>query len=236
MMLTRLILFSFLSALVYGQISESNTVDNYTIPALYAELGIDHQLDWEVFCLAMLGYNRLVDKNIITNASKLTIIDFSKASTEERLFILDLRAKKIIRSSLVAHGKNSGWNYAKVFSNISGSLTSSLGFYMTTNTYYGKHGYSLKLRGMESSINDRAEKRAIVIHGANYVSRKFIDKYGRLGRSWGCPALPVDLASDIIDEIKDGTCLFIYAENGILVTNQDNSSLATTRRRNAFLA
>ena len=183
------------------------------INKIYEEIGIEKNLDWEIFKLSMIGFNRLQKNNFIQDESIITIIDFSKPSTEERFFVLDLENKKILHSSLVAHGKNSGWNIANEFSNKSGSLMSSLGFFLTSNTYYGKHGYSLRLKGLESPFNDKAEDRAIVIHKARYVSGEFINKNGRLGRSWGCPALPVENAVKIIDEIKSGTCLFIYAKN-----------------------
>lgn len=183
------------------------------INKIYEKIGIEKKLDWEIFKLSMIGFKRLQKNNLIQDESIITIIDFSKPSTEERLFVLDLENKKILYSSLVAHGKNSGWNMANEFSNKSGSLMSSIGFFLTSNTYYGKHGYSLKLKGLESPFNDKAEDRAIVIHKARYVSKKFIKKYGRLGRSWGCPALPVESAGKIIDGIKSGTCLFIYAKN-----------------------
>jgi len=164
-------------------------------------------------------YNKLQKEQVLKDESLITIIDFSKPSTEERLFVIDLTDKKILYSSLVAHGKNSGWNIPDKFSNISGSLMSSLGFFLTSDTYFGKHGYSLRLKGLESPFNDKAEDRAIVIHKARYVSRDFIKKYGRLGRSWGCPALPVKSARTIIDEIKSGTCLFIYAEDDEYLSN-----------------
>jgi hypothetical protein len=112
--------------------------------------------------------------------------------------------------SLVAHGKNSGVNYAESYSNQRYSNKSSLGFYVTGETYTGKHGYSLRLKGLESGINDNAYKRAIVIHPAKYVSREFINKFGRLGRSYGCPAIPLENHGEIINMIKGKTCLFIY--------------------------
>jgi len=180
---------------------------------LYEDIGIEKKLDWEIFKLSMIGFNRMQKEELIQDKSIISIIDFSKPSTEERLFVLDLENKQMLYSSLVAHGKNSGWDIANEFSNKSGSLMSSLGFFLTSDTYYGKHGYSLRLKGLESLINDRAEDRAIVIHKARYVSQEFIKKYGRLGRSWGCPALPVESAEKIIDEIKRGTCLFIYAKD-----------------------
>ena len=186
---------------------------------VYLEMGIEEKLDWDVFRLSMIGFKNLEQNNNLMNSSIITIIDYSKPSTEERLFVIDLENKKILHSSLVAHGKNSGRNIANRFSNKSGSLMSSLGFFLTSETYYGKHGYSLRLIGLESQYNDKAIDRAIVIHKARYVSEDFIDKYGRLGRSWGCPALPVKNASDIINEIKDGTCLFIYGEDESYLEN-----------------
>jgi hypothetical protein len=199
-------------------ISKSPDIDEQ-IYKIYSEIGIEGKLDKDVFRLSMIGFNNLQKEKQLKNPSIITIIDYSKPSTTERLFVIDLENKKTLHTSLVAHGKNSGWEIADRFSNISGSLMSSLGFYLTDETYYGKHGYSLRLKGLESSFNDKAEDRAIVIHKAHYVSMDFIKKYGRLGRSWGCPALPVQSAHTIIDEIKSGTCLFIYAENDNYLEN-----------------
>jgi len=180
---------------------------------LYNETGLDTLISRDLFNLSIYGYNRLLENASIPNTSKLTIIDFSKASTEERFFVIDIDSRKLLFASHVAHGKNSGQQYAKNFSNMPGSLKSSLGFYITSNTYYGKHGYSLRLKGLESSFNGNAEDRAIVMHAANYVSENFIKDYGRLGRSWGCPALPQGISKQVIDKIKDGTCLFIFAND-----------------------
>ena len=176
---------------------------------IYTKSNLNDKLDFTVFNRAMIGYNsfNLVNKKI------LTLIDFSKPSTEERLFRIDVENRKLPFQTFVAHGKNSGVNIATQFSNRSGSLKSSLGFFITAETYYGKHGYSLKLDGMEKGINDNARKRAIVVHGAKYVSDDFIRKYNRLRRSWGCPAVSDDLSKEIIDLIKDGSCLFIYANS-----------------------
>ena len=110
------------------------------------------------------------------------------------------------------NGKNSGIYYAEEFSNKNRSLMSSPGFYSTAETYFGKHGYSLKLDGLEKEINDHARERAIVIHGASYVSEQFIETHGRIGRSWGCPALPIDLTKEVINLIKEGTCLYIHSK------------------------
>jgi len=148
--------------------------------------------------------------NADINDSLLTIIDFSKPSSEKRLFLIDFKNQRLLVNSLVAHGQNSGSLFAKTFSNRPKSHMSSLGLYITDHTYSGKHGYSLRLRGIDKGLNDKAYERAIVIHGANYVSEKYIKQVGRIGRSFGCPALPSQMNKEIIDLIKDGSCLYIY--------------------------
>jgi hypothetical protein len=182
---------------------EKNVLDIYT------KCNLKDELEFTVFNRAMIGYNSIS----LTNKKVITIIDFSKPSTEKRLFIIDVENRKLLYQTLVAHGKNSGVNIASQFSNRSGSLKSSLGFFRTAETYNGKHGYSLRLDGMEKGVNDNARKRAIVIHGAKYVNDEFINKYNRLGRSWGCPAISDQLSKEIIELIKDGSCLYIYANN-----------------------
>jgi hypothetical protein len=201
-----------LAGILSAQVNQTDPKIN-DIELLYNETGLDTLISRDLFNLSIYGYNRLLENASIPNTSKLTIIDFSKASTEERFFVIDIDSRKLLFASHVAHGKNSGRQYAKNFSNMPGSLKSSLGFYITSNTYYGKHGYSLRLKGLESSFNGNAEDRAIVMHAANYVSEKFIKDYGRLGRSWGCPALPQGISKQVIDKIKDGTCLFIFAND-----------------------
>lgn len=168
------------------------------------------QIGFDSFHQAFQGFMQLQDKHRDLNDSLLTLIDFSKPSTEERLFIIDLKNQRVVKSSLVAHGMGSGELYARSFSNIPKSHQSSLGFYITGPTYQGRHGYSLRLRGVEPGINDNAWKRAIVIHGAHYVGRDYISAYGRLGRSFGCPALPYEHNREIIQIIRQNTCLFIY--------------------------
>lgn len=159
---------------------------------------------------ALAGYASLLEKGKILKKDIITIVDFSKPSTEERLFVINLKNKKVMLKSLCAHGKNSGENWAQHFSNTAESNESSLGFYLTSETYSGAHGYSLKLDGQENGINDRARDRGVVMHGAEYVSNAFINAKGRLGRSQGCPALPLDKYEKVISMIKGGSCLFIY--------------------------
>lgn len=176
---------------------------------LYNEFDLQDSVDYTIFQSAIAGYNALDVKN----KDVVTLIDFTKPSTEKRLFVLDMKNKKVLISSLVSHGRNSGDNYAVSFSNVNGSHKSSLGFYETENTYNGKNGYSLILNGLEKGINDKAKERAIVIHGADYCEPSVIKSSGRLGRSFGCPALPRAINKKVIDAIKGGTLLFIYAKD-----------------------
>lgn len=176
---------------------------------LYHQMDIAGLVDYKAFEQAVIGYNKVQGrkKNI------LTLIDFTKPSTEERLYVLDMKNQKLLFSSYVSHGRNSGGNYATSFSNKSGSYKSSLGFYLTENTYQGKNGYSLVLNGLEKNINDKAKERAIVVHGAPYANPSVINSSGRLGRSLGCPALPLAVSEKIINTIKGGSLLYIYADN-----------------------
>ncbi len=168
---------------------------------------------------ALAGYEILVKDKSISRPDIITIIDFSLQSDKERLWVLDLKQGKVLFHCLVSHGRNSGELTAEKFSNIPGSYESSPGFYATGESYIGKHGLSLTLDGLESGINDKARARAIVIHGADYVSDEFIKSNGRLGRSLGCPAVPVDLSEHIIKTIKGGSCLFIYAPQPSYTSN-----------------
>ena len=161
--------------------------------------------------MAIAGYSRLKAEGRLSVPSVLTVIDYSLPSTAERLWVFDVNSGKLLYNCLVAHGRNSGELYATAFSNIPGSFTSSEGFYLTGDTYYGRHGLSLYLDGLEDGINHNARDRYIVIHSADYVTREFIKKHGRLGRSHGCPAIPPHKHKDIIRTIKGGSCLFIYA-------------------------
>lgn len=207
--LQKILLLTILSfAAVFN--TKSQATKNTEIHQLWLDCKLEKVLSFEIFDIAVAGYGKTDN---IKKRNIVTIIDFSKPSSVKRFFVIDLKNKKLLFNCLVAHGKNSGENSAESFSNLSGSLKSSLGFYLTAETYIGKHGYSMKLVGLEKGINDNARKREIVIHGAEYVSPEFIKKYGRLGRSWGCPAVPAELSKEIIDTISGGSCLFIYAVN-----------------------
>jgi hypothetical protein len=164
----------------------------------------------EVFTMAIQGWSKMKD-NLKTKV--LTVIDFSLPSTAKRMWIIDPEKGKVLLSSVVSHGRNSGDLMAKSFSNQPESYKSSIGFYKTAETYSGKHGYSLRLDGLEQGFNDQARNRAIVIHGADYAREEFAKSVGRLGRSLGCPALPSELSAKAIDLIKDGSLLFIFGKD-----------------------
>jgi len=179
------------------------------VKALYVNMQLESILKYEAFEQAMEGYTSLSAEN----KDILTIVDFSLPSTAKRMYVLDMKNRKLLFHTIVSHGKNSGDNYATSFSNRLNSYQSSLGFFLTENTYQGENGYSLVLNGLEEGINDQAKARAVVIHGADYCSEGVIASLGRLGRSYGCPALPRALTKPIINTIKEGSLLYIYAEN-----------------------
>ncbi|MBK8473037.1 MAG: murein L,D-transpeptidase catalytic domain family protein [Sphingobacteriales bacterium] len=185
------------------------------IKSLYDELNLQNKgLDFNVFRFAVPGYYNLLRENkIMPNRHRLAVADFRKPSQQKRLFIIDLASRRLLHQTWVAHGKNSGLVYAQKFSNEHSSLQSSLGFYKTDHTYSGQHGYSLYLDGMEEGFNDQARPRAIVMHGADYVTADYIAQHGRAGRSWGCPSVPFGEHTAIIDNLKSGNCLFIYSDD-----------------------
>ena len=193
------------------------TPDSTEAEKLFHAIGLDGKLNFEAFDLAMLGYENM--NMSFKNKDIITVIDFSLPSTDKRMYVIDLKNKKLLYHTIVSHGRNSGQKYATSFSNKHGSFQSSLGFYSTANTYQGGNGYSLVLNGLEKGINDQAKPRAVVIHGADYCSESVIKSTGRLGRSYGCPALPRHLNRSIINTIKDGSMLFIYAKNEQYLAN-----------------
>jgi len=150
-------------------------------------------------------------RGVSGNSDVLTVIDYSLPSTQPRLWVLDLARRKVLFHELVAHGAGSGDVYATHFSNVNDSRSTSLGLFLTADTYEGGNGYSLKLKGLDAGVNDLAEARHIVMHGAWYVSSEHAQQYGKLGRSWGCPALPLADAKLVIDTVKGGSFVFAYA-------------------------
>ena len=163
----------------------------------------------ETFIKAYEGYSALENQGKVKN-NILTIVDFSFSSTKERMWVIDMENKKVVLQTLVSHGMNSGTEYAKSFSNQNESFKSSLGFFITGETYNGKHGISLKLDGQEYGLNDNASERAVVVHGADYVSKKLANRQGYIGRSQGCPAVAPEVAKKLINTIKNKSVLFIY--------------------------
>lgn len=219
--ITLLMFFSFSSsALFFSDAKNINRVELAKVVKMNAETNEEivynnlHSNQFalpklESFTEALKGFYRLKEKGLISK-NILTLIDFSMSSNSKRLWVIDLTTNTILYNSLVAHGRNTGDEFAKSFSNSSQSFKSSLGFYATGEIYTGKHGKSLRLDGLEKGINSNARERAVVIHGAEYVSDTFIKSNKRLGRSLGCPAIPMKLTSEIIQTIKDKSCLFIY--------------------------
>ena len=196
--------------------------------ATYNALGAEQEgLRFETFAKAMTGYLNLRQAGKLAEDKQvLTVIDFDLPSTEKRLWVLDLGKKEILFHTLVAHGHNSGENEATKFSNTDQSNMSSLGIYATGSEYEGKHGHSLRLEGMDEGVNTNAAARSIVMHGADYVSEDFIKQNGRLGRSLGCPALPMDQYSQIIDVVNGGTCLFLNKSDAGYTSQYLNQQVA----------
>ena len=182
-----------------------------SVPLPSAEAFADVQsLDNKVLRLALGAVACARSTGQVQNDRLLTVIDYSKASTQPRLWVLDLEHEHVLFEELVAHGKGSGENFATRFSNADGSHQTSLGLFRTADTYVGGNGYSLRLDGLEAGFNDRARERAIVMHGAPYVSDVNVRAVGRLGRSHGCPALRPSIARSVIDTIKQGSLVFAY--------------------------
>jgi hypothetical protein len=181
-------------------------------PALYSELHLSELgLSNEVFQLALTGLSKLESAGQLRIPGIITIVDFSQSSTKKRLYVIDLLNKTLLFNTYVAHGRNTGEEYAEHFSNESGTHKSSLGFYITENPAMGATvGLSLIIKGVEKGFNDKAMQRAIIMHGADYATEDFISKHGRLGRSYGCPSVPPDLIKPVSETIKGGSCMFIY--------------------------
>jgi hypothetical protein len=182
-----------------------------SVKSVYDSLHLDlNGLSRQAFVYARKGWQKLLNQGRLLNDSVMAIVDFSQPSDHKRLYVLDMKNYRVLFNTLVAHGRNSGRELASNFSNRSGSYKSSPGFYITQDTYMGNNGYSLKLEGIEKGINDKAYSRAIVMHGADYVDETWISRQGCIGRSEGCPAVPMQEAGHIIDALKNGACLFVY--------------------------
>ncbi|MBO6517311.1 MAG: murein L,D-transpeptidase catalytic domain family protein [Bacteroidia bacterium] len=195
---------------------------------LYGQLDLcEDEISQVTFEKALRGYVFLRYTNQLENTRFLTVLDFSRSSKDRRLWVIDLEGKKVVYNELAAHGKNSGDKFAKWFSNAANSKKSSLGFYVTGETYNGRHRYSLKLRGLEPGFNSNAFARGIVMHGAHYVSDEIAYAQDGVGRSFGCPAVSNEVNRDIVDLVEGGSCLFMYhpqayynGKSKILNTNQ----------------
>lgn len=217
----------FLLVLSYAPIKKNFSESNTDTPVIHVEVvktSLDNNIlvaynnlhsnkfalpKLESFSEALKGYYLLKEKGVIKKEI-LTLIDFSLSSNFKRLWVINLGTGEVLFHCLVAHGRNTGDEFASNFSNVAESFKSSLGFYSTGESYTGKHGISLRLDGLEKGVNDNARERGVVMHAAEYVSNSFIKNNQRLGRSLGCPAVPLALSKDIISAIKDKSCFFIY--------------------------
>lgn len=178
---------------------------------IFSEMSLgDSGLNEKAFELAWVGYHKLQKKGLLHNTSVLSICDFSQSSSQERMYVIDVTNRKLLYRTYVAHGINSGEEFANSFSNTDESCKSSLGFYVTSDTYNGSNGLSLRINGLDKGFNDHASRRSIVIHGASYVSERILHKYGVMGTTFGCPAIPTEMITQIIPVVKNGSCFFIY--------------------------
>lgn len=210
-----------LSVVAENALIKGNPVTNSQL-SVYDELDLSRSgLSRYAFNYAVKGYNYLLADGKLKNEQIISIVDFSQASSKKRLYIIDLKNKKVLFNTYVSHGRNSGKAMANEFSNEPESNKSSLGFYVTGDTYIGKHGFSMRLFGEEKGINDNANSRAIVMHSAPYVSEGAIRMQGFVGRSLGCPALPENLYKPIIETIKNGSCLFLYSPDKYYAAHSD---------------
>jgi L,D-transpeptidase catalytic domain len=192
-------------------IHANSTEFETTVSNLYCDMNLEESgLHREVFEYAYKGYLRLLDEHKIMKSNIITICDFSQSSRNRRLYVVDLDSRKILVNTYVAHGRRSGGEYANTFSNKRSSHKSSLGFYVTELTYTGKHGLALKIHGLEKGFNDKADRRNIVIHGSKYVGEEYLQSNKFNGRSFGCPAIPNQDVQEVVEDMKGGSCFFIY--------------------------
>lgn len=197
-----------------------------SVQHLYQAINLqEYNLSYPVFRYAMIGYFTLEQEGRLNGKKLISIIDFTKASTEKRFYTVDLENLQVKFHEYVAHGKNTGENSARSFSNLVHSNQSSMGFYITGETYVGSKGYSLKLDGQDKGYNDNMRARAVVMHEADYVSEAWIKKYGRLGRSQGCPALRKEISKKVIDTIKNQTLIFAYSDDTAYLSSSQHLKL-----------
>lgn len=190
--------------------AKSHKLEDY-LQNLYTSCGLaQYNLPFKTFKLGMVGYLNLDSQHKLMKKNVLSIVDYDKPSTKKRFYVIDLKTKSLKHHTIMAHGKKTGWDMAENFSNTPESHKSSLGFYKAAETYSGKYGYSLRLDGFEKGFNCQARERAIVMHGADYVSQNFIKKHGRLGRSWGCLSLTRQDSKPVIDKVRDGSCIYVH--------------------------
>ena len=222
MKLIRLITFLALFSLLFVGASDSKSSRSSLAKSVYMELIGQERPAQDVFEKAYLGYIDLKLSGHLNNHKEiLSPIDFRIHSNKKRLWVIDLKSKTILHHTFVAHGENSGKEYAMDFSNRINSHQSSLGFYITEETYIGKNGLSLRLRGLERKFNSNARNRLVVLHGADYAGPEYIKKHGLLGNSEGCPAVPMGEHRNIIEITKGGTCLFIYFPDAKYLENSE---------------
>lgn len=204
-----LLSISFSAAESQARILQYNSTPITLSSSTIYNLSERNDLDPSVLKLGLEAYAKLHAEGY-DQQQVLTIVDYSKPSTEPRLWVIDLKNQQVYFHTLVAHGQNSGWNVPTSFSDSPRSLESSIGVYLTGHTFFGKHGEALHLDGLDRGYNDTAAARAIEIHAADYVSEEFARLHGRLGRSWGCLAVNPAVAMPLINEIKNGTVLLAY--------------------------
>ncbi|MGL6064345.1 MAG: murein L,D-transpeptidase catalytic domain family protein [Fusobacteriaceae bacterium] len=188
----------------------SSMSNGYNASYLYNKMSLNGKISYDIFEKALVGRSKISG---LKNENMMVIIDYTKLSDEKRFYVLDLKNEKILYETLVAHGKNSGKKLAVKFSDIPNSYQSSLGFFVTQNTYIGEFGYSLRISGLEKGINSNSKERNIVIHGDKNVNEDFVKTHMFLARTLGCPAIPLDESKEIISKIKDGTLIFIIGND-----------------------
>ena len=210
------LLVLFLPIVDQTNVSAPNSGSDLFTLANLTECGLTR----DIFELALKGLSKLDTAGKLQNRDIVSIADYSQSSNKKRFYVIDLKNRKLLFNTYVAHGRNTGDEFASSFSNVVGSYKSSLGFYVTEHSIIGSHtGFSLMIDGVEKGFNDNAGKREIIIHAADYATESFIKKYGRLGRSFGCPVLPPDVNKQIIETIEGGSCLFIYNPNEDYICN-----------------